>query len=657
MKMLMHWVFVYLFCLIGIPSFSQNYIQIKNCWQKDGRTTYKIHIQNPTVDAGATQPNWWSTQWVVEPVSGTNYVRFRNRWIKDGRTNYYLHNQNGKIEAGAIQPGWPSAQWELEPVPGTSFFRIKNRWKPTQYLHIQNPSLEVGTIQPNWMSAQWELEGYTPPVNNISPISWITRNYEQLKNKPLNRLVLPGTHDSGTFNLNGTWNRGVNDPFAPDTDDLKRGLSFLGDGYDKWAKAQERTIYQQLQDGIRYIDVRVCVDKSGNLKTCHGLYGISLTELINDVVKFANEYPREPILLDFNHFYDWDEKIRNGKENDAGYGGIRQSKLDELAGMIERTIGPRLAPNSLSPTSTLAQLVATGRPIIVLWAKSRQGTFQQQYFWQTGQIVSSYSDDIKEIRTDKISHLDSRIRANQTTSSFFNLVGQITPSNDLYKRSYDFTGNYPFGLENLAKQTNPVVLSYLANEWKNLKHNIISIDFYNQTSLVELCKQLNGLPANPTGVSFADRNKSSWGQWNLGVGDLFDTATDSEWKVEIDACHSDLSDTETGNRITVQFWAGSERMGSVYRDGVSSGCKIWEGNAVYTFKTSREITHIVVTTNGSDAFYIDEIYLYRGETLKKHHGRDDGSGWCLSTDPNDAKGNWAGKVAGNTCKSEVRFDY
>ncbi len=492
---------------------------------------------------------------------------------------------------------------------------------------------------------------------SVSTVAWISRHYEFLKDKPLNQLVLPGSHDSGTHNLDGTWHRGVNDPFAPDTDDLKRGLSFLGAGYDKWAKAQERSIYQQLEDGIRYLDIRVCVDKSDNMKTCHGLYGASLAEVINDVVKFSNKYPKEPIFIDFNHFYDWSEKIRNNKENEAGYTGIRTSKLNELSGMIERSLGPRLAPNSLSPTTKLKELVGTRRPIVVFWSKPLSGTFQNQYFWKTSQITNSYSNDIKEIRNDKIHHLDKQIRANQNSNQFFLLAAQITPSNELYKNAYDFTGTYPFGLESLARESNPVVLSYLANEWKNLRHNIIAIDFYNQTSLVELCKQLNGLPANPTGVSKADRDKSTWGSWKLGAGTLFAGSSENEWSVEIDACHSELSNTETSNRITVQFWAGPDRVASKYMDGVSNTCKIWEGNATFSIKTTRNITHVIVKTNGNDGFYIDELYLYKAGELMQHHGRDDGSGWCLSTDANDAGGDWSGKVAGSTCRSQYQFNY
>lgn len=143
----------------------QDFVRIKNRWKKDGQTDYRIHIQSAVVDAGATDPAWWSAQWILEKVSGTDFYYIKNRWQKDGKTTYYLHNQNGKIEAGAIQPGWWSAQWTLEKADG-NFYRIKNRWKPDQYLHTQDPTLAVGPIQANWYSAMWELEGFNVNTNN-----------------------------------------------------------------------------------------------------------------------------------------------------------------------------------------------------------------------------------------------------------------------------------------------------------------------------------------------------------------------------------------------------------------------------------------------------------------------------------------------------------
>ena len=99
-------------------------------------------------------------------VSAQQFIQLKNRWKKDGKTTYYLHNQNGKLEAGAIIQGWWSAQWKLVKVGGTNFYRIQNRWKPNEYIHTQGPQLASGAIDNNWWSAQWDLEGYKGATNS-----------------------------------------------------------------------------------------------------------------------------------------------------------------------------------------------------------------------------------------------------------------------------------------------------------------------------------------------------------------------------------------------------------------------------------------------------------------------------------------------------------
>lgn len=131
-------------------------------------------------------------------------------------------------------------------------------------------------------------------------------------------------------------------------------------------------------------------------------------------------------------------------------------------------------------------------------------------------------------------------------------------------------------------------------------------------------------------------------------------AAEATYRVEIDNCHSDLDNEGTGGRITVAFFSGSERVKGIYRDNIGENCIT--SDASFTVKTNKNITHITVSTNSGDAFYIDEIRLFRNGSLRQHHGRDNGSGWCLSTDPNDANGSWKSRIA-NGCPSSQRFNY
>ncbi|MBK6948908.1 MAG: hypothetical protein IPH16_13395 [Haliscomenobacter sp.] len=102
-----------LICL-SVSVQAQDFIRIKSRWQKDGKTDYRIHIQNPEVDAGATDVNWWSAQWTLEQVPGTDFYRIKNRWQKDNKTTYYLHNQNEKLKRERQNPagGAPCGRWK-----------------------------------------------------------------------------------------------------------------------------------------------------------------------------------------------------------------------------------------------------------------------------------------------------------------------------------------------------------------------------------------------------------------------------------------------------------------------------------------------------------------------------------------------------------------
>ncbi|MBC6995032.1 C1 family peptidase [Neolewinella lacunae] len=151
-------IFTLLLAVSGSLLCAQNFVQIQNRWQKDGKSTFAVHVQDATPQAGPTEPGWWSKDWVVEDAGG-GFVRFKNRW----RGTYLLQNvDSGPTEAKAAEPGWWSAQWKIEPAEG-NFVRLKNRWRNT-YLHIQNAGLECGPVEANWWSAQWELKGYRPGV-------------------------------------------------------------------------------------------------------------------------------------------------------------------------------------------------------------------------------------------------------------------------------------------------------------------------------------------------------------------------------------------------------------------------------------------------------------------------------------------------------------
>lgn len=112
----------------------------------------------------------------------------------------------------------------------------------------------------------------------------------------------------------------------------------------------------------------------------------------------------------------------------------------------------------------------------------------------------------------------------------------------------------------------------------------------------------------------------------------------ANYKIEIDFHHTNLKHTNTKNNITIIY---IDELGTILHSDnpqtiVSESQKI----KTSSYSTNSKIQAIVLKTNGNDAFFIDQIILFKdGEILQKH-GKEGGMGWCLSTDVNDSNGGW-----------------
>ena len=90
----------------------------------------------------------------------------------------------------------------------------------------------------------------------------------------LRKVAIPGSHDAATA-----------------------GMFYM-------SKTQDRSIYDQLRCGTRYLDIRVAV-KKGVLTIYHGpIYGMTYETVLKDVTEFLSEHPTETIVIDLQHFKD-----------------------------------------------------------------------------------------------------------------------------------------------------------------------------------------------------------------------------------------------------------------------------------------------------------------------------------------------------------------
>lgn len=130
----------------------------------------------------------------------------------------------------------------------------------------------------------------------------------------------------------------------------------------------------------------------------------------------------------------------------------------------------------------------------------------------------------------------------------------------------------------------------------------------------------------------------------------------NSYRIEIDACRTGLDNEGTNTPVLIEFYSGSRLVSILSSTNMEPNCDEVNDNE-YQLTTRSIINHIKVRALGEDALFIDEVSILCNGSEVKHYGAENGNGWCLSTDVNDAP-SWEDKKSGTggKCWSVVGFD-
>lgn len=134
--------------------------------------------------------------------------------------------------------------------------------------------------------------------------NWMGNLPEAVRNIPIIYLAIPGSHDSLMNFVSRRSGR------APDGPTWLRPMYIVAPFIIKgWVVTQSYSIVDQLRNGIRYFDLRLAYHR-GQYRFCHGLYSPYRVEELAKVNEFLNQHPREVIILDLQHVYKCDAKLK-----------------------------------------------------------------------------------------------------------------------------------------------------------------------------------------------------------------------------------------------------------------------------------------------------------------------------------------------------------
>ncbi|VDK53338.1 unnamed protein product [Anisakis simplex] len=132
---------------------------------------------------------------------------------------------------------------------------------------------------------------------------WMSESLTAVKDKPLMKLAIPGSHHSASFNLKEDSEITIDQPWCVR---VLTPNEMIRKAVYNWSKDQSLSIKDQLEAGIRYLDVTVAF-MNDEFYVIHGLKCMEVRDLFKDVNNFATSHSKEVILIDLNHFYDFKE--------------------------------------------------------------------------------------------------------------------------------------------------------------------------------------------------------------------------------------------------------------------------------------------------------------------------------------------------------------
>ncbi|XP_077002786.1 PI-PLC X domain-containing protein 1 [Tamandua tetradactyla] len=195
-----------------------------------------------------------------------------------------------------------------------------------------------------WVSATCSIPGL-----DCAHTDWMSKLCPRLWDVPLHHLSIPGSHDTMTYCLNRK------SPVSCGEPRLLQLMSklvpcLIRPMVLKWSATQVLTVTEQLDAGVRYLDLRVAHMLEGseqNLHFVHMLYTTALVEdTLTEISEWLEKHPREVVILACRNFEGMNEELH-----------------EYLVTCIKNIFGDMLCPRGEVPT--LRQLWSASYQVIV----------------------------------------------------------------------------------------------------------------------------------------------------------------------------------------------------------------------------------------------------------------------------------------------------
>lgn len=218
--------------------------------------------------------------------------------------------------------------------------------------------------------------GSIDPIDTNFPLSsWMNYFSSNISSIPLTQLVIPGTHDSGSYSIK------PNSNFILSLPDFMLGSKLL-QPIMKWQQTQGNNLYEQLNMGVRYFDIRV-MQYDNKFYACHSsVRGEQINDLLEQVSRFMKENPEEIVLFDIHQFLGFESEHH-----------IKLIELLQVYFPTETVASRRLHQENIS-TMTVGELWKGKERLIIFYQDQDTCNDYPDYVWSNN---GSTEEDISDV--------------------------------------------------------------------------------------------------------------------------------------------------------------------------------------------------------------------------------------------------------------------
>lgn len=276
---------------------------------------------------------------------------------------------------------------------------------------------------------------------------WMANLRDHIGNHSLNDLMIPGTHNSGSYQ-----------DYDPGKDTI----------INRYVITQDETVFNQLVYGNRYLDLRLAY-LNNEFWITHSIFigDVPLSKIIEDVKAFINA-TQEIVILDFHRF-------------ETGFNGPNSMKVHEkLIQYLEDELGSMMIPSSYGYEIPLNRLWEENRRLYVGYVDT-SGTFghNSEFLFRRVSHQWADADTLRDLEAYFNRTVCIRFRRNLQSS-----MAQMTPKPA--RLLFDFYR----GLRPMAQTVNLKITEWFRERWWHCA-NIVATDFFHGSNIIEVAIEAN----------------------------------------------------------------------------------------------------------------------------------------------------------------------